>query len=85
MAETKKQHESPSLYGVVTVGERGQVVIPAEARKDLAVRPGDKLVVFAHPYRGGLVLFKTEQVESLLEQTLEGLSRIKEETAEQAE
>lgn len=80
MAARKKQQASPTLYGVVTVGERGQVVIPVEARKNLKVEPGDKLVVFAHPYQGGLVLFKTDKVESMLQQTLEELARIKEQT-----
>lgn len=34
------------FYGTVTVGERGQVVIPAEARSVMKIEPGDKLVVF---------------------------------------
>ncbi len=29
------------LYGTVKVGDRGQVVIPAEARKELDIKPGD--------------------------------------------
>ena len=32
------------LYGTVKVGDRGQVVVPAEARKDLDIKPGDLLV-----------------------------------------
>jgi len=35
------------IYGMVTVGERGQVVIPVQLRKLFGVGPGDKLVVFA--------------------------------------
>ena len=34
-------------YGMVTVGERGQLVIPAALRKALRVNPGDQLMVFA--------------------------------------
>ncbi|MGE5392415.1 MAG: AbrB/MazE/SpoVT family DNA-binding domain-containing protein [Candidatus Saccharibacteria bacterium] len=33
------------LYGSTTVGARGQVVIPSEARKDLNIKPGDQLLV----------------------------------------
>ena len=35
--------------GSVTVGERGQVVIPAEARDNLHLAAGDKLLAFMHP------------------------------------
>ncbi len=34
------------FYGSVTVSERGQIVVPAEARKDFSIKPGDKLLVF---------------------------------------
>jgi len=33
------------LYGIVTVGERGQIVLPVEARKHFNIKPGDKLLV----------------------------------------
>ncbi len=33
------------IFGTATVGERGQVVIPAEIRKSFRIKPGDKLVV----------------------------------------
>lgn len=36
------------LYGVGTVGEKGQIVIPAEAREELKIKPGDKFVFFGH-------------------------------------
>ena len=40
----------PEFYGLATVGERGQVVIPAKARAALKIKPGDKLIVMAaHP------------------------------------
>lgn len=35
------------FYGTTTLGERGQAVIPAEARKALKLRAGDKLLVFS--------------------------------------
>lgn len=34
------------FYGSVTVGERGQIVIPAEAREELGLKAGEKLLVF---------------------------------------
>lgn len=38
---------APKMYGAVTVGERGQIVIPAQARKLFQIKAGDKLIVFA--------------------------------------
>ncbi|MBN2240813.1 MAG: AbrB/MazE/SpoVT family DNA-binding domain-containing protein [Dehalococcoidales bacterium] len=37
--------EGKKFYGSVTVSERGQIVIPAEARKDFNIKSGDKLLV----------------------------------------
>ena len=34
-------------YGTATLGERGQLVIPAELRKELKIKSGDQLMVFA--------------------------------------
>ncbi len=34
------------FYGATTVGEKGQVVIPAEAREAMGLKKGDKLLVF---------------------------------------
>jgi len=33
-----------NLVGTVTVGPKGQVVIPVEAREKMGVKPGDKLI-----------------------------------------
>jgi AbrB family looped-hinge helix DNA binding protein len=35
------------IFGSATVGERGQLVIPAELRKALDIKPGDQLMIFA--------------------------------------
>jgi len=39
--------QGPKVYGAVTVGERGQVVIPADLRSTFKIKSGDKLIVFA--------------------------------------
>ena len=44
--------EGKKFYGSVTVSERGQIVIPTDARKDFDIRTGDKLLVFGDPERG---------------------------------
>lgn len=51
------------FMGSVTVGERGQVVIPAEARETLGIGAGDKLLVFLHPAGPGVALVKVAMLE----------------------
>jgi AbrB family looped-hinge helix DNA binding protein len=40
------------LYGVVTVGERGQIVIPKEARDQFKIKPGEKVIVVGDIEKG---------------------------------
>jgi AbrB family looped-hinge helix DNA binding protein len=57
----------PKLYGSAKVGERGQIVIPQEARVELGLRTGDKLLAFGGPYHvNAIVLIKEESFNSIL-------------------
>jgi AbrB family looped-hinge helix DNA binding protein len=40
------------IYGSVKVGERGQIVIPKEARDELDINPGDILLILKHGHSG---------------------------------
>lgn len=40
------------LFGVVTVGDKGQIVIPKRARKIFHIQPGDRLVVLGDEAQG---------------------------------
>ena len=46
------------MFGLVTVGERGQIVIPKQAREIFGIRKGDKLLMIGDETRGnrGLAL-----------------------------
>ncbi len=46
MKNIEQPPEGKKFYGSVTVSERGQIVIPAEARKDFNIDGGDKILVF---------------------------------------
>jgi AbrB family looped-hinge helix DNA binding protein len=37
-----------AFYGTSTMGERGQLVIPAEARAELEMTPGDKILIMKY-------------------------------------
>jgi AbrB family looped-hinge helix DNA binding protein len=53
-------------FGTAVLGPRGQLVIPAEARKELGIDTGDKLLVFGHFGGRGLIFIKAEAAEELL-------------------
>ena len=61
------------LYGTAKVGDRGQVVIPAEARKDLDIKPGDLLVVMTGRQRKALTMVKADEMRELAEKIMQGL------------
>ncbi len=62
--------------GAVTVGERGQVVIPAKTRERMGIRPGDKLLVFAHPQGMGVLFMRLEKAIEAQREVTNVLSRV---------
>jgi len=52
------------LFGLVTVGDKGQIVIPAKARKIFEISTGDQLVVLGDEGQG-LALVKASSFLSL--------------------
>ena len=59
-------HVVGKCFGSTVVGPRGQLVIPLEARKELGIDAGSKLLAFGHFSGRGLVFVKAEAVEELL-------------------
>ena len=47
------------MFGIVTIGERGQIVIPARARQVFGLKPGDELLVLGDIGQG-IALCRTE-------------------------
>jgi AbrB family looped-hinge helix DNA binding protein len=52
-----KPPEGKRFYGAITVSDRGQIVIPANARRDFNIQVGDKLLVLGD-LEQGLALIK---------------------------
>ena len=55
-----QEKDGKYIFGVVKVGEKGQVVIPRDARKVYDIKPGDALLVLGDQNRR-LVLFRSEE------------------------
>ncbi len=73
--------DSPKVYGTVTMGARGQVVIPMKARKALKIESGDKLIVMSGPPgRKEIISFiPVELISQVLQHFEEQASALKEE------
>ncbi len=65
---------SDYFFGSVTVGARGQVVIPAKVRKEMGIKAGDKLLVFIHPAKMGALFMPLEHVDAILQELRELVS-----------
>lgn len=66
MTEVKK--ECPvQLLGTVTIGPKGQVVIPAEARHLMNVAPGDKLVALYINKKQSVAFVPENELQALID------------------
>jgi AbrB family looped-hinge helix DNA binding protein len=72
----KLTERMPIFYGSVTVGERGQIAIPAEARREHDITPGDKLLAFGGPDGRLLVFIKAEFVTEIIAGVTDIVTRV---------
>ena len=56
------------IFGVVKVGERGQIVIPKEAREVYGIKAGDSLLVLGD--MKGMAVIKTEIFQDKIDEVL---------------
>ncbi len=68
-------YEKDVMYGMTTMGPKGQIVIPSEARKDLNIKPGDKLLVVGK-FGTVLSMIKAENIESMVSMMMDHVSKV---------
>jgi len=73
----RKLADGKQFYGMTTLGEKGQVVVPAEARTAMGLVRGDKLLVFGIG-RDALAFSKIAGVEKLAARLAKRLKTIRE-------
>jgi len=61
--------KGPHIFGTAKVGERGQIVIPKEARRFFGIEPGDTLLILGDAERG-IVVSKPDVLKGVAEQIL---------------
>ena len=50
--------------GISKVGEKGQIVIPKEARDMFDIKPGDSIIILCDKSRG-IAMLKADEIEDL--------------------
>lgn len=58
--------EKDKYVGICKVGEKGQIVIPVEARKMFDIKSGDSIIVLCDKEKG-IALVKSDVIEDLTE------------------
>jgi len=65
------------LLGTVTLGPKGQVVIPAEARKRMGVSAGDKMVALYMSEKCAIGFISEDRIQSLVDKMGEHVSDLR--------
>ena len=68
MVEVKK---GKYVFGTVKVGERGQIVIPKEAREKFDIKPGDLVIVLGDEGKG-IALVRADFIKTFALKYLSG-------------
>lgn len=55
------------FLGSATVGTKGQIVIPADAREAMGIKEGDKVVILGGPREGSVLVFRVDAFDVFLQ------------------
>ena len=62
------------IFGTAKVGERGQIVIPKDARELYGIHPGDTLLILGDE-ENGMIVTKPDVLSSLAERILDKIGK----------
>lgn len=62
------------IFGTAKVGEKGQIVIPKEARKIFGIEAGDTLLILGDE-KNGIIVSKPEVIEAAAEELLRNMQK----------
>ena len=62
------------IFGTAKVGERGQIVIPKDARELYGIHPGDTLLILGDE-ENGMIVPKPDVLNSLAERILDQIGK----------
>jgi AbrB family looped-hinge helix DNA binding protein len=76
-------HEKKHIFGTVKVGDRGQIVIPKEARDLFGIGPGDLLMVLGEEGRG-IAIVKADFMKKMAMKILDRMGSAENEPEERS-
>ena len=65
------------LYGTATVGTKGQVVIPSDAREELGIATGDRLYVVGSKASQWVGFIKEDRLRAMIEHVTNNIETYK--------
>lgn len=65
MAQIPENHIQ--LIGAVTLGERGQIIVPVEVRKKMQLTAGDKLIALYIPDNDSVGFIKESKLQAVID------------------
>lgn len=65
------------FYDVAVIGAKGQIVIPAKARKDFDLKPGDKLMAIRGMGDMGIVLINVKQLSNIFDKVAKHIGEMR--------
>ena len=68
-----KEKDEKYIFGVVKISEKGQIVIPRDARKVYDLNAGDALLLLGD--KNGMALVKTQIFQDVVGQVVEGITK----------
>ena len=68
------KYKQQRVIGTAKVGDRGQIVIPKEARELFGIKPGDTLLILAEEDTG-LIVSRPEVLRDQAEQIFDGVKK----------
>ena len=68
-----QERDGKYIIGVAKAGDKGQIVIPRDARKLYNINPGDALLILGD--KNGMALVKTEIFHDFVGQVVDGITK----------
>ena len=63
-------------YGAVSVGAKGQIVIPSELRKELNIKAGEQLMIFAKTDKNLISMMHARDFSALMQRAVKIISTL---------